>query len=59
MFVQAGVVFILGIEVTGEVLPIQPAWHRGDQPAGNPLFLVRGIHTDEEQVVIRKRTCFL
>jgi hypothetical protein len=52
VFIQADVVFILGIEVTGKLLHIQPAKHRCDQPACNPLFLVCGINADEKQVVV-------
>jgi hypothetical protein len=56
MFIQADVFFILGIEITGKLLNIQPAEHRGYQPACNPLLLVYRIHTNEEQIVIDRKS---
>ena len=49
VLVQPDVFFILGIQVARKVLVVQPPEHGGDQPACNPLSLVRGINPDKKR----------
>ena len=58
VFVQADIRFILGIEITGELLDIKPGDHRADQPACNPLFLECRVNADKKKVVVGKRSMF-
>ena len=58
VFINADVLVILGIEITGKLPGIQPGEHRRDQPACNPLLLARGIYTDKKQVIVRIGSMF-
>ena len=59
VFIQADVLLILGIEITGDLFHVQTFKHRPHQPAGISLSLTRWIDTDKKEVAVGRRDIFL
>lgn len=59
VFIQADVLFVLGIEIAGNLFPVQTIKHGSDQSSGISLSLVPWIDTNEKKIAVRGMDVFL